>query len=157
MIISSMQAGDNWSSYPEAIRAGLEYLKNGSFMDLEPGEYPIRGKDIYAKVFDVVTGTTAEKLPESHEDYIDIHYLVSGEERLGFAFDFDTGEVAERKDEDDLIFYHSVQNENFVTVVPGNFCVCYPYDVHRPAVAVKEPQRIRKVVVKVRVSLIQAI
>ena len=121
---------------------------------MEPGVYEIQGKDIYAQVFDAETGAVSEKKPESHKDYLDIQYLASGEEKLGFTMLKEEYEVEEYIKERDLIFYKNVENEGFITAVPGCFSVFFPCDVHRPAVAVHEPMTIRKVVVKVKATLI---
>ena len=52
---------------------------------MEPGVYEIQGKDIYAQVFDAETGSVEEKRPESHKNYLDVQFLASGEEKLGFT------------------------------------------------------------------------
>ena len=35
---------------------------------------------------------------------------------------------------------------------PGDFLICYPEDGHRTAVAVKEPEKIKKAIFKVRID-----
>ena len=54
----------------------------------------------------------------------------------------------------DLLFYTGMENESTLTMTPGSFAVFLPSDVHRPGVALDEPKKVRKVVVKVRVSLL---
>ena len=56
--------------------------------------------------------------------------------------------------ERDLLFYAGVENESMLTMTPGSFAVFLPSDVHRPGVALDEPTKVRKVVVKVRLSLL---
>ena len=154
MIFSSIKNGDSFEKYPAAIQTALEYLKSHDFAAMEPGVYEIQGKDIYAQVFDAETGAVSEKKPESHKDYLDIQYLASGEEKLGFTMLKEEYEIEEYIKERDLIFYKNIENEGFITAVPGCFSVFFPCDVHRPAVAVHEPMTIRKVVVKVKATLI---
>lgn len=62
--------------------------------------------------------------------------------------------MAEHILERDLIFYKNVENEGFIHAVPGCVSVFFPCDIHRPAVAVNEPMTVRKVVVKVKTTLI---
>ena len=59
-------------------------------------------------------------------------------------------QLAER----DLLFYIGMENESTLTMVPGSFAVFFPTDVHRPGCVVDQPEAIRKVVVKVRASLL---
>lgn len=154
MIFSSIYAKDDVNKYPKAIQTAIEYLKSNDFVAMEPGVYEIQGKDIYAQVFDAETGAAAERRPEVHEKYIDVQFLASGEEKLGFTPDTGKYEVDERIDERDLIFYKSVENEGFIVATPGCYSMFFPEDVHRPAVAVDEPMKVRKVVVKVKVALL---
>ena len=154
MIFSSIKNGDSFEKYPAAIQTALEYLKSHDFAAMEPGVYEIQGKDIYAQVFDAETGSVEEKRPESHKNYLDVQFLASGEEKLGFTPLKDEYEVDEYFEERDLIFYKKVENEGFVYATPGCFTVFFPCDVHRPAVAADKPMKVRKVVVKVRTTLI---
>ena len=147
MIFSSIKNGDSFEKYPAAIQTALEYLKSHDFAAMEPGVYEIQGKDIYAQVFDAETGSVEEKRPESHKNYLDVQFLASGEEKLGFTPLKDEYEVDEYFEERDLIFYKKVENEGFVYATPGCFTVFFPCDVHRP-------MTVRKVVVKVRTTLI---
>lgn len=154
MIFSSVYAKDGFGKYPQAIQTALEYLKENDFTKMEPGVYEIQGRDIYAQVMDAQTGDITEKRPECHEKFVDVQFLASGRERLGFTPDTGDYEVDERFDDRDLIFYKSVEHEGFVEAVPGCYSIFFPADVHRPAIASGEPMKIRKVVVKVSVDLL---
>lgn len=154
MIFSSIYAKDNANKYPKAIQTALEYLKSNDFTAMETGVYEIQGKEIYAQVMDAETGAVTEKRPEVHEKFVDVQFLASGREKLGFTPDTGNYEVDERFDDRDLIFYKSVENEGFIEAVPGCYSIFFPADVHRPAVAAGEPMKIRKVVVKVSVALL---
>lgn len=154
MIFSSIHSIDDFKAYPAAIQKVIDYLKSNDFVKMEPGVYELEGRDIYVQVFDAETGPVEEKRPESHKEYLDIQFLASGEEKLGFTPYLDTYEVDEYIEERDLIFYKKVENEGFIYATPGCISVFFPYDIHRPAVAVNEPMTVRKVVVKVRTSLI---
>lgn len=154
MFFSSINVVEDMKKYPEAIQTAITYLKSCDFTTVEPGTYEIQGKDIYAMVMDAQTGTLAEKRPEVHAKYIDVQFLVTGRERLGFTPDTGAYEVVERREAKDTVFYGAVEHESFIEATPGCFSVFFPEDVHRPNVAVGEPTKIRKVVVKVSVDLI---
>lgn len=154
MIFSSIYANDNFSKYPKAIQTALEYLKSHDFTTMETGVYEIQGKDIFVQVIDAQTEPAEKKRPEVHEQYIDVQFLASGKERLGFTADTGIYEVDERFDERDLIFYKEVNAEGFIEATPGCYSIFFPEDVHRPAVMAEEPMLVRKAVVKVKVSLL---
>ena len=153
MICSSIYAKDDWKKYPQAIQTALEYLKATDFTKMETGVYEIQGKDIYAQVMDVSTEKFEDRKPEVHKKYIDVQFLVTGEEKIGITPDYGKYEVAEACDERDLYFYKEVENEGYIEVRPGCYSIFYPCDVHKPQIAVSEPMMVRKVVVKVAVSL----
>ena len=85
---------------------------------------------------------------------MDVQFLVSGKEKLGFTLDTGNYEVDERFDERDLIFYKSVENEGFIEATPGCYSIFFPADIHRPTCISGEPMKVRKVVVKVAVTLL---
>ena len=126
MIFSSLYANNRSIVFPSAIEEALEYLKSHDFTTMEPGVYEIKGKDIYAQVFDTETKPAEKQRPEVHEKYIDVQFLASGKEKLGFTPDTGNYEVAERDDERDLIFYKEVENEGFVEARPGCFQYLLP-------------------------------
>jgi YhcH/YjgK/YiaL family protein len=154
MIFSSIHSKDDCTKYPAAIQTAIKYLKENDFISMEAGTYEIQGKDIYAQVFDAQTEPAENKRPEVHEKYIDVQFLASGKERLGFTPDTGKYEVDERIDDKDLIFYKKVENEGFIESTPGCYCVFFPNDVHRPAVMSEQAMTVRKVVIKVRVTLL---
>lgn len=154
MIFSSVHANDDCSKYPKAIQTAIAYLKAHDFMKMEPGRYGIQGDEIYAMVSDAVTAPAAEKKPEAHKKYVDVQYLVSGKERLGFTPDNGSYEVESYAEEKDLILYKQVENECYILAAPGCYSIFFPNDIHRPGVAAGEPATVRKVVVKVSVDLI---
>lgn len=149
MIASSVYAGDDLKKYPEKIRTAIEYLKSHDFMNMVPGEYEIRGREIYAQVFDLVTAPKEEKKPEAHKNYIDVQYLADGEELLGFVSDTGDYKAESEKPENDIVFYEAVEGESFIHALPGSYTIFFPQDIHRPGVMADHPMKIRKVVVKV--------
>jgi YhcH/YjgK/YiaL family protein len=154
MIFSSINSNDDCKNYPLAIQTAIKYLKENEFTSMEAGVYEIQGKDIYAQVFDAQTEPLEKKRPEVHEKYVDVQFLASGKERLGFTPDTGKYEIDERIDDRDLIFYKEVENEGFIEATPGCYCIFFPNDVHRPAVMSEEAMTVRKVVVKVKVALL---
>ncbi len=154
MIFSSINLNGNNKNYAPAIIKAINFLKNTNFDNLEDGVYEIDGKNIFAQVFHKQTQEFNNTRPETHEKYLDLQYLISGEEKIGTAILTTEYEIDEKIDERDLIFYKRAYNETFITMKPGYFCVFFTDDVHRPAVAFDKPIEIRKVVVKINASII---
>ncbi len=142
---------------PKPLKTAVEHLKATDFNALPAGNYDLQGKDIYVQVIDLTTKLFADTRPEVHRQYIDVQFLVRGREKIGVASETGNNKVSEDLlAERDLLFYTGAENESMLTMTPGNFAVFLPTDVHRPACACDQPEAIRKVVVKVRVSLLGA-
>ena len=154
--VNDFEAGFSWLPLP--LKTAVKHLRDTDFMALPAGNYDLQGKDIYVQVIDMATRPFAETRPEVHRQYIDVQFLVSGREKIGVAADTGNNAVAEDLlAQRDLLFYGGMENESALTMTPGSFAVFMPSDVHRPACAFDQPEPIRKVVVKVRVSLLEGV
>ena len=151
--VSDLETGFAW--LPKPLKTAVEHLKQTDFAALPAGNYDLQGKDIYVQVIDMTTKAFAETRPEVHRQYIDVQYLVHGREKIGVASDTGRNDVSEiLLHERDLLFYKAMENESTLTMTPGSFAVFMPSDVHRPGCAFDQPEAIRKVVIKVRVALL---
>ncbi len=141
---------------PAPLRLALQHLRDTDFTALPAGNYDVQGKDIYVQVIDMNTKPVADCRPEVHRQYADVQFLVTGRERIGVAVDTGRHKVGEDMlATRDLLIYADVQDEATLTMRPGSFAVFMPSDVHRPGGAIDGPEPIRKVVLKVRVALLQ--
>ena len=126
MFFSSITADYTKMGYPKAIVRALDFLKNTDLKALPGGRHAIEGDMIYANVDDVET-----KL-------------------------FETTKPVESYPDRDCYFYpNEAVDEGQIHCPEGYYTVFFPSDIHRPLLAVNDkPIKIRKVVVKVHVSLL---
>ncbi len=156
MIFSSIHTDYTVMGYPKAIVHALDFLKNTDLAALPGGRHAIEGDMIYANVDDVTTRVFADSKPESHKNYVDIQFMVHGEENMGFFVDRGLVEPVESYPDRDCYFYATdVVDEGQIYCPEGYYTVFFPSDIHRPLLAVHEPMAIRKVVVKVHVDLLK--
>ena len=101
--------------------------------------------------FFVAVGTTkAPDLAEAHRDYLDIKYIVKGQEVMGWApLDACTleGEFNTAKD----VGKYS-GNFEYITIPEGICYVAFPEDAHMPGRHLEVPNDFVKVVVKLKVK-----
>lgn len=141
--------------YPDPIIKAINHLKSVDLNDIEAGKYEIQGQDIYYNVVDVETKDKKLGRPEIHKKFIDIHFLIKGEELIGFARDSSNNRVSEELFEKrDILFYENVENEMDLVMKPGNFVILFPNDVHRAACVLEKKSLIRKVIVKINTQLL---
>ena len=90
MFFSSIHADYTKMGYPAAIVRALNFLKHTDLKALSGGRHAIEGDMMYANVDDVETKLFETTKPESHKNYVDIQFMVSGEENMGFFVDHGT-------------------------------------------------------------------
>ena len=147
MIVDSIDNVKHYRNLSERIKKAFEFLEEIDFETIEPGKYNVDGDEIFAIVSEYSTKEHADARPEAHERYIDIQYLVKGEELMGYA-PLEDQEVMVPYDVDkDLVFYHAEVSP--VKVSEGMFAVFYPCDIHAPSMKIEESKPVKKVVIKV--------
>lgn len=138
---------------PERLQKGLEFIRESDFTKLAQGRHEIDGDNVYATVADYDTEPKGHRRPEAHQKYIDIQYLASGEENIGCSFLSDKNESLEDYDATrDLIFYKNANDEIDILLNSDVYAILFPSDVHRPGCAIKGTEKVKKVVVKVKVD-----
>ena len=154
MIFSSLKAVPGPDGCPKAVREALNWIAGHDVAHMDAGTYVLRGQELYVMIQDFTTRPAQDCNPERHNDYLDIQYVVSRVERMGYAPY--TGEEAVLSDPEgkDITFYQDLEWESFVDVGPGAYCVFFSNDIHRPGCAAGQPGPVRKVVVKMKQSLL---
>ena len=85
---------------------------------------------------DITTQSAEVRRPERHNDYLDIQYIVSGVERMGYVPYTGKETVLEDPEGKDVTFYQNLEGETFVDVAAGCYCIFFSNDIHRPGCAV---------------------
>ncbi len=153
MILSKLNGKDDLAIYPAPIRRVLDWLKTTDVLALEAGTVPIEGDDIYVLVQNLTTKPEAKA--EAHTKYIDVMYWPEAGERIGVAPYTGKEAVVEDNPAKDKTLFDTVDEEKFFLTAPGDFCVLFPWDIHRPGLNPGgEPVSFRKCVVKVAMSLL---
>jgi biofilm protein TabA len=141
--------------FPAAIETALTYLRNTDFSKMEAGRYPIDGEQLFAIVQTPLTQTWESGKPEFHARYIDIQYLLEGEELIGYAIANATRvKTHDQLAEKDIAFVAPISDESVLRLTPGMFAIFYPGELHKPCRAVNAPMLIKKVVIKISKDLV---
>jgi len=141
----------------KALVKGLDYLKKTDFSKVAVGKYEIEGSSIYALVQAYQTAPKAEKKAEAHGKYIDIQYIAQGNEVIGFAPFSPESEVKENLlEQKDAIYYKSVKGEMELIMSDGMYAVFFPDEIHRPGCNYEGGGQVKKVVVKIAMSSLEA-
>lgn len=136
------------------LELGLKYLADTDFSVLDDGKYEISGKNVYAIVQSYDSKPLKEGKFEAHRKYIDIQFVIKGEEQMGVANVDDFINATEYDEEKDIVFLTPKKDckQEFLKVAQNEFVIFEPSDAHMPSIALNEPSFVKKVVVKVRVE-----
>ncbi|MBQ2983742.1 MAG: YhcH/YjgK/YiaL family protein [Candidatus Gastranaerophilales bacterium] len=151
MIFDKLNNAKQYYCLGEKIQKGFEFLSKEDLKTLPDGRYEILGNEIYANVQSLKTKNQNLKKWEVHRDYIDIQYVISGKEKMGYGLLADFNEIIEKYDKEKDVEFLNGEKFNFVNVQEGEFTIFYPNDVHAPMLSVEDDIEIKKVIVKIKI------
>lgn len=149
MILDKIENADFYTTISENLKKGFEYLKSTNFQNAEVGKYEIDGKEVFAMVSEYESKAHKDCRPEAHHTYADIQYIISGREAIGYAPLNNQIPTTEFNPEKDIVFYSGETVS--LNLEAGMFAVFFPQDVHRPCMQISGPEKVKKVVVKVKI------
>jgi biofilm protein TabA len=150
MIVTDLQNSEHQVPMTPSLRKAFDFLRAHDLLQLSDGRVDIDGDRVFALVQRYETVPTDAPKFEYHRKYIDVQFIATGEEVIGWA-------PAERMSVAEA--YDAVKDICFGTVKPGTWTpvplregqlvVLWPEDAHAPKGAVGAPSSVMKVVVKV--------
>jgi len=153
MIADRIECAGKYKGLGERIAAGLALLAEERVRAAEPGRYEVEGDRIYYAVDTYMNRPAEQSSPETHRKYIDIQYIVSGREWIGYCPA--KGLTVDRPydaDKDVEFYKKPVAPISRVLMTAGMFAIFYPHDVHMPGCMVEQPEQVKKIVVKIRLE-----
>lgn len=133
-----------------AVIPGLEEAMTAmaAVTDLTPRTIPLSGSNrIIIQSYN--TKLPADGRPEAHREFLDIQYVVEGEECVGWADVATLSPDGDFNTDSDIGFYTG--DVDYIRIGAGHCYVVFPEDAHKPGIAVAEPKACVKMVVKLKV------
>ncbi|MDX1463680.1 MAG: YhcH/YjgK/YiaL family protein [Marinirhabdus sp.] len=149
MVTDTLQNHRKYLSKAPLLAKAFQFLETTDLKNIPLGNHPIEGDSVFAIVMEYETKPEVSCIKEAHYRYIDVHYIISGQEKVGHAA-LDAQKPTEINKEKDYAFYDCAM-DHFV-LAENNFAIMHPDDIHQTGVQVSAPEKIKKVVVKVSVE-----
>ena len=149
MIIDSIKNAKKYYSVHPSFKAAFEALEK--IDESTPNErITVDGDNIFINMAEYVNKNVDECAYESHKKYIDIQYVVSGEEYIDLC-DQDILECTDnRLDTDDIAFFRNTDKFSRADLTEGIFVVIFPGEAHKPCIAPDgKGVKVRKAVAKI--------
>jgi YhcH/YjgK/YiaL family protein len=127
------------------------FLKGADLKNLPLGKQELEGEHLFVSVAEYYGKQKPDALYEAHKKYIDIQYVITGEELMGLTT---LDKVTERDPynlEKDIAFYDFDGGE-YMKATPDKFFLFFPEDVHQPSVTTGDSVQVKKIVVKILIE-----
>jgi len=145
MIFACLEHADRYLALHSDFSAAIAFLRSQPLPNLPEGRVEIAGTT-YALVFRSPTRQRCEARLEAHRKYIDIQYVISGIEEMGWRARSHCQQLHGEYDAKQDIEFFADTPDGYITVHPGEFVIFFPENAHAPLIGTGE---IHKVVIKV--------
>ena len=155
MIIGTLQHSSRYLAFGKNVRLALEYLAEheNELGNLSAGKYQIDGDNVRFEVAEFEAAKPEEKFFETHDEHIDIHITLKGNEWYGYApAENMKSEKSHSVEKDARHFYDKCEDGLYFQAKPGQFILFMPEDAHKAAFCLEGKQGpVKKIVVKVKI------
>lgn len=147
MILDMVSRAGIYEPIHKGFAAAFEYLRRKDLSEVPNGKHQIIDDLVYVLV-SRDEGRNGVSPLESHRKYIDVQYVVSGDEKMGWRPTEGLQPSTEYETGRDIQFFHD-EPIFWFDVRPGEFAIFLPTDAHAPLAG---KGAIHKAVVKVAVD-----
>lgn len=148
MIFDKIDNLELYKSLSADIYEGLAFIQQAS-PDMENGVYQLNPR-VKAIVSEYETKTQNEYGFEAHKCFVDIQCTLSGLERVACLPVEKLMESKPYSEDIDAAFYTADCQPQEMVIGDGYFAIFFPQDGHMPQLCLEAPERVKKVVVKVK-------
>jgi YhcH/YjgK/YiaL family protein len=152
MITDQLDNAGMYGGLGERIAMGLALLNEEYVRTAAEGKYEVQGEDLYFMVQEYQTKPFEEGRVEIHRRYMDIQYIVSGRECIVYHPFEGLTEEQPYDGQKDVAFYRRPAAISRIMLEAGMFAIFWPQEPHLPSRAVSNPEKVKKIVVKVRME-----
>jgi len=153
VIVTDLHHIDHQVAMTPSLRKAFDFLRERNLHVLPDGRVDIDGDRVFALVQRYETVRTGAPKFEYHRKYIDVQFIVSGEEVIGWAAS-GSMQITEAYDVKKDICFGMMKKGTWTPVLlrAGQLVVLWPEDAHAPKLAAGKPSPVMKIVVKVAVD-----
>jgi biofilm protein TabA len=149
MLIDYLKNADRYSPLHHRYADAFAFLRRADVAQLPDGRHEIDGVRLFVIVSRGQGRGREQSLLEAHRRYIDVQFVISGEDSIGWLPLADCRQVSAPYDEGKDLEFFLDRPATWLALSPGAFAIFYPEDAHAP-LAKQGP--VHKAVVKVAVD-----
>ena len=149
MIYTKLKNIHRYLGQSAALDTAIRYLQSADLRTLTKGRNEIDADQVFVNRFDYQTMSPEDAIWEGHIQYIDIHVLLSGHEKIGVS-NVDSLTQTVCKPEEDFVGFEGPV-ETWFTMTTEDILIVYPEDIHKVKVIDSESTLVEKACFKVKV------
>lgn len=152
MIYDEMINARQYQGIHPGIDVVLEEMQKYTADNYPEGKVLLDGEKLFLIFGRYETQSPKDALTEAHQQYIDVMYMVEGEEIVYVKPVSRMKKVTKPYDESvDALLGETDHDAAPVRLEPGCFVVLFPQDAHAPACYVEGPTAVKKIIGKIRI------
>lgn len=159
MILDKIQNRSVYEPLHKNFAFAFDMIEGAVEDGLPVGKYEFRdtgkvsAKELWISVQESETKPRGEGKFEGHKNYIDIQYIVSGEEEMEVCEVSRAEATTEYNAEKDVQFFEAMDQTSRLTLRAGDYAIFFPDDIHKPGISPDgKACRVKKIVAKVKVD-----
>ena len=151
MIVDVIKNRNTYLKMGDKFDKAFEFIENYMIKELPIGRYTIMGEDVYAMVQSYETSEDSQKSWETHNRYIDLQFVAQGSEKIYWTNIEGLTIEKPYDDKSDCALFTGRQGTG-IKLSDNHFMILFPKDAHKPGCIWDKSQRVKKIVVKIKVD-----
>ena len=148
-ILSQLDNAEQYYHMHPSLEKAFAFLKRKDLADLPLEKHEIDGDRLFCTLSKNKARKQEDAKLESHRKYIDIHYIIDGQEKAGWKPTSDCKVIYKEYDQAKDIMFFKDAPDKWIQIPAGSFAIYSTQDAHAPFVG---DSVIHKAVVKIAVE-----
>lgn len=150
MVYDKLDNAALYENMHKGFKKAFDFLRD--YKGMPSGKIAIDGDDVYASVNNEAAAKEINLAKfETHKKYIDIQYILQGEEKFGIQGVSSLKENTPYDEKKDIAFYDgSPEKASFINFKANDFIIVFPNDGHLPCCKANGLP-LKRIIIKVRI------
>ena len=153
MILSTNEQKEKSFYSKDILKKCKQFVLEHDMNTLDCGRYDIYGKDFFVNIVNYHTKNESECMWEAHKQYLDIHYIISGTEKIKIA-NVDKMNLDQYFEESDYLKLDGTATGE-IDLNEGDYLILFFEDAHMTGISVDETTSVKKAIFKVSKDMIE--
>ena len=149
MWIGKIEELQNYNLLSDSVKTNiLDFFRTNNLKELASGRYEL-GNGNYVNIFEYETKNVDDTF-EAHKKYIDIHYVIAGEEIIRVCDK--AKEIIKDYDDQEDYYLCKVEKPDKYILTGENLCLCMLDEPHQPGGIQEIKMKVKKAVFKIKIA-----